>query len=295
LGSSTLCFAALCLAAGRAEAKRPTPDEPVARVDDRTITRAEIETLLGAQIPAVRRKYRKPEARRDFVEHQVDLDLLAAEARRRGLEADPEVRRVVAQALAHRLLEQEEAAVPPPGDESLRAFFAQHSAEYMKPATRRVAHLLIQPRRRGGRAKAQEAAQRLYQEAAAHRDDHAYFQRLVETYSDDEETRLRGGDLRYFTADDPAVQKTVRETAFAVEALGDVALCESPLGFHVLMLIGRRGASRPSFEDVRDKIEKRVRREQRGRAGDALLDELRRHAAVQIEDQAIRRVRVQRP
>ena len=292
------CGAAAALApAASLAAPRPTPEEPVARVDGQALSRAEIETRINGQIPAVRRRYKSQDARREFVDRQVDLELLAAEARRRGLEADPEVRRVVAQALAHRLLELVVAGTPPPDEPSLAAFWEEHAAEYQKPATRRVAHLLVQLKPRGahGHAKAREKAQRLFEEALAHREDNAHFQHLVELNTDDKDTRLRGGDLRYFTRDEASIPEAVRETAFGMPELGDVALCESPLGFHVLKLIGRRGPVQAKLQDVRDKVQKRMRRDQRGRAGDALIEELRRRASIEVDPKAIRRIRLQRP
>ena len=101
---------------------RPDPDEAVARVEGKALTRAEIETRINGQLPAVRRKFRSLEARREFVERQIDLELLAAEARRRGLDTDAEVHRVVAQALANRLLEIEEAGRAP-DDAQVQAFW----------------------------------------------------------------------------------------------------------------------------------------------------------------------------
>jgi len=293
-------FAVLCCSVVATERpaegrrKRPGPDEAVARVDGFTLTREEIQTRINGQVPEVRRKYRSLEARREFVDRQIDLELLAAEARRRGLEADAEVRRVISQALAHRLLELEANSVPAPGEDRIQAFWEEHAADYAKPATRRVAHLLVQPRKRGGRRRAREKAKALYEEAAASQDDHEHFRRLVEAHTDDSDTRLRAGDLRYFTRDDESIPDAVRETAFAME-LGEVATCESPLGFHVLKLIGRRGARNPGLENVREKVVRRLQREQRKRAGDRLLESLRQDASIEVDEKALRRVRLERP
>jgi len=293
----SLKLAVVCCLAPAAFARkpaRPDPTEIVVRVDGQTLTRAEIETRINGQIPEVRRKFRTLEARREFVLRQVDAELLAAEARRRGIETDAEVRRIVTQALAHRLLELE-AATKDPDEAQVEAFWAEHAADYAHPATRRVAHILIQPKRHGGKTRAKGLARTLYDDAVAHREDHAHFRELVEQHTDDKETRLRGGDLRYFTIDDETIPQAVRDAAFGMQEIGDAALCESPLGFHVLRLIGRRGATRPGIEDVRDKVLRRMERERRGRAGDALIEELRKKAAIEVDEKALRRVRVLRP
>lgn len=293
---ASLCLG-LALAASTALARppaRPDPGEAVARVDGQVLTRAEIETRINGQIPAVRRKFRSLEARREFVERQIDLELLAAEARRRGLDADAEVRRVVTQALAQRLLELEEGGAAP-DEAEIEAFWTAHAAEYARPATRRVAQILISPKKHGGKARARDRARTLYEEALAHRDDHAHFRELVELHTDDKETRLRGGDLRYFAQDDETIPEAVRDAAFTLAEIGDAAICESPLGFHVLRLIGRRPAFQPVLADVRDKVLRRLERERRGRAGDALIGSLRAKAAVEVDEKALRRVRVERP
>ena len=166
-----------------------------------------------------------------------------------------------------------------------------------------MAHLLVQAKPRAGRgrprardkAQAKQRAQELFDDALLHREDNRYFQRLVEQHSDDMDTVLRGGDLRYFSRDEATIPEAVRETAFGMPELGDVAMCESPLGFHVLKLIGRRGAASPKFEEVRDKVMRRMLRDQRSRAGDALIEELRRKATIEVDEKALRRIRLQRP
>ncbi len=243
-------------------------------------------------MPDVRRKLRRPGARARFVEDQIDLALLAAEADRRGLTQDREVQRVLAQILARRLLE---SSAPPPATEAeLRAAFEAHRADFDRPAERRVSAIVLSPRRWGGAAKARTRAVELRAEAQAHRAEPEHFRRLVDQYSDDAKSKLRGGATPYFTHDDETVAAPVREAAFTVLAeIGDVTVVESKQGPQVVRLIGRRGVSSASFEAVRARVLRLVDKQRRAAAEAALLEELRRRATIELHDKAMRRIRVE--
>lgn len=273
--------------------RTPAPDEPVVVIDGRPVTRAEIERLLRAEIPPVRRSARSLAGRRDFVERQIDLALLAAEAERQGMLDDPEVRVVVAHALARRLVEKRQRGAPPPSEGELRAFFEAHRADFERPAERRVAAIVISPRRAGGIDRALARAEELRLDAEAHRADGAHFRRLVEKQSDDPKGRVRGGATPYFTRGDGAVPEAVREAAFALAEIGDVTTVRVGGGVQVLRLIGRRGPAAASFDRARERVRRAVEKARRQAAEQTLLDELRKKATVEIREKALRRIRVE--
>jgi hypothetical protein len=79
----------------------------VARVDDTVITADELAGIIARQPPAVRRNLANPARKRAFLDNEVRMTLLAAEARRRGYDRDPDFQRALRQQLASTLLQRE--------------------------------------------------------------------------------------------------------------------------------------------------------------------------------------------
>ena len=106
-------------------------------------------------------------------------------------------------------------------DEEIQAYYDAHADEFSRPEMVRASHILLASR---------DDAEELLNEA---RDaDARGFRQLAREHSIDTETKLRGGDLRYFTRDgraagaredDTPVDATLVEAAFGVEEVGGVA------------------------------------------------------------------------
>jgi peptidyl-prolyl cis-trans isomerase C len=133
----------------------------LAKVGDRVIT-------LGDYLAAVERldrferlRYQSPERRRLLLDEMINLELLAREAERRGLDQQPEVKAEL------RLLQRQEAerrlraSLPAPQDlplSEVREYFDTHAADFQEPERRRAALLRVAER---------ELAVRLLAEAKA--------------------------------------------------------------------------------------------------------------------------------
>ena len=66
----------------------------LAQIDDVSITVSELEDRINSQTPYVRARYTGVEQKKEFLENLVKFEVLASEARRQGLDHDPEVVRV---------------------------------------------------------------------------------------------------------------------------------------------------------------------------------------------------------
>lgn len=293
---STAWVCAFLLSGTDAARAEPRSDElpddrgAVVLIDGLPLRASEVEALVRLEAPAARRKLRGAQARRTFVEKQVDLRLLAAEAERRGLMDDPEVQRILRYALAKRLIDAQIEQRYVPSDADLRALFEARRADYERPALRRVAMIVL--RAAGDREGALKEAERLRQEAEMHRADGAHFRRLVEQHSDDAESRVRGGATDYFTRDEASIPREVRETAFSLRETGDVAIVVGSGAVRVVRLIGLRRATSPSFEHVRDRVKRSWLRSRREAAEATLVRELRDRADVKWSEKTLRRLRL---
>lgn len=263
------------------------PEEPVALVNGRVLCRGDLEDVMRSEVPAVRRTLRTVAGRREFVRRQADLELLADEAERQGLLEDPEVRRILRHVLARRLIDKQ-AGLRTPSEDDLRRAFVARRAEFTRPEERRVATIVLSTRR----SSTPGLAERLRQDALAHRTDGGYFRRLVEKYSGDASSRARGGVTPYFSRDAKELAEPVRAAAFSMGEVGDVEVVNAAGAVYVLRLIGRRGPLDPTFEQVRERLRKSLQRSRRQGAERQLLEALRSRATIEIRDAALRRLQL---
>src|SRR5262245_61078955 len=118
----------------------------LAKVGDHEITLGEYAATLERMDPFERVRYQSPERRKQLLDELIDLQLLADEARRRGLDQQPETQERVRQLLRDELLAQTRASLPPPDEISeadARRYYDAHRDDFREPERRRVAHIAL--------------------------------------------------------------------------------------------------------------------------------------------------------
>lgn len=263
---------------------------PLATIDDITITLGELEERINRQSPYVRARYTSLEQKKEFLDNLIRFEVLAKEAYRRGLDKDAEVVRTMKQVMIQKLINQEfDSKVTPDSitDAELRAYYDANQSEYIKPEEVRASAIIL-----GNRAQAERVLGEARTDAGK---TNKGFRDLVEKYSSDEETKLRGGDLRYFTADSTEVPAPVVKAAFALAQIGDISeVIDAGAGkFYVLKQTNRRKGSTRSFDDAKPSIRNTLFREKRTAAQKAFIDGLRAKSKIEIDEASLAKVRIE--
>lgn len=293
-----------------------TPEQaaqPLVKVGDTTITLGQFADRLGSQSPYLRARYNSPERRREFLDNMVRFELLAIEARKRGLEKDPSVTRVRRQMMVQQMMKEmfddKGVKLSDITDQEIEAYYAENAAEFHKPAQVRASHILVKDRATAARILAQlKAGARPPgegDEPGAVRPrgtgaEMALFRKLAKEHNLDPATKDRYGDLRFFGATPGEgeggieVPQPVRDAAFKLEKTGDVypEPVQSEAGFHVVKLTGKREALERSLDDARRLIQNRLWRKRREAAIEAFVDELRKKAKVEENPALLDQVKV---
>jgi peptidyl-prolyl cis-trans isomerase C len=172
--------------------------------------------------------------------------VLVSEAHKSGLDKDPTVQRQVTaaedRALQSAMLNKEIA--PSITDEALRARYDQQIAG--KPGEEEVhaKHILVDNEAEAKKIIAQIKGG-------------ADFAALAKQYSKDPGAAQQGGDLGFFKKDE-----MVPEFATAAFALQPGQVSPEPVhsqfGWHVIMLVERRRAEAPSFDQARDELRQKT-------------------------------------
>lgn len=290
----------------------PTPTPPAARteadearrarvyatVGDVRITVGRIEDEIAQMSPFLRTRYRDPAKLRELADSLVRFELLAREAERDGYGDRQVVQRSVKQAIVQNLIKtefDERVTRDSITAEEIQAYYDSHQDEFGRPAMVRASHVLLTTR---------EEADALLTEARAA--DARQFRELARRHSIDTETKLRGGDLRYFTQsglpagareDDTPVDPAIVTAAFALREVGDVVSEPIAVGEHwsLVKLTGRRDAEQRTIEQASEGIRLRLWREKRQRAIDEFVDGLRRTHAPELHPDRMRPIRLDGP
>ena len=181
--------------------------------------------------------------------------LLLQEARRRGIEAQPEEvgpqRFETPEEAAIRALLEAAIAVAPPSEAEVRAEWARDPSRFLTPPLWEVSHILCacDPRDAGGRAAAHERARAVTAEALA---DPRGFARLAAAHSDCG-SRAAGGTLGQIGPGD-----TVPEFEAALRDLSEGEITAEPVlsrnGWHVVRMDAVAARAVLPFDAVRQRI-----------------------------------------
>jgi peptidyl-prolyl cis-trans isomerase C len=246
----TVCLlGAALLAGGAARADQtPTADPVVAKVDGQPIHLSDLKDAAQG-LPENLRGMPPQTLYPMLLDQLIDGRALADEARKTGLDKDPDVQRQVTaaedRALQTAVLSKEVG--PTVTEQAVRARYDKDVAG--KPGQEEVhaKHILVD-----NEADAKKIIAQLK--------GGADFAALAKQYSKDPSGAQQGGDLGFFTKDE-----MVPEFAAAAFALQPGQFSQDPVhtqfGWHVILLVERRQAQPPSFDQARDELRQKMIRE----------------------------------
>jgi peptidyl-prolyl cis-trans isomerase C len=260
----------------------------VARVDDTPITVKQLQDSINRQSPYIRVRYASREQKRSFLDNLIRFEVLAREAARRGLDKDPEVIQTMKSAMITKLLRGQLASGIKPDDipeSELKAYYGANQDRYNKPEEVRVSAIVLKKK-----PQADDVARLAHGEQGQ---SNKGFRDLVGKFSTDEESKLRGGDLRYFGRASTEVPRPVVDAAFQLARTGDVAgPIEAGGAFYIIKQTGRRVAVSRGFDQVKREIQNELYKEKREGAQREFVDGLKGGAKIEVFEDNLKKVRV---
>jgi parvulin-like peptidyl-prolyl isomerase len=269
----------------------------IAKVGDREITLGEYAETLERMDPFERIRYQSADRRKLLLNEIIQVELLAEEAKRRGLDKQPETQERLRQILKDELLRDVHRQVPGPNDVSeadVHAYFDAHHDEFKEPERRRVAHLVL-----ATEAQAKAALQKAEGASAAD------WGKLVSDVSLDKPaksaapspTELAGdlgivGPPGHPRGANPRVSEALRAAVFEIAKVGDVLdrIVPDAGRFHIVRMTGRTEARDRSFQDSERTIRVALVQQKIREREEQLEAELKQRYPVTVDDEALARV-----
>ncbi len=283
-------------ASGAAPAAAKT-GKPLATGEGVQVTVDDFTQRLKEQPPMVRGSYTSLERKKELLNQLVDSEVLVAQARKQGLDKDPEVQQTIDRLLMQRLLrDQKSKATPtaPPSDEELKQFYEAQKAQYVTPETVRVAQIfLAAPENSPQRNKRDAEVKAMALKAKSAKTD-AAFAELAKKLSEDP-TKATGGDLSFRIRSQLEAQygKAFATTAFALTQPGQVsAVVESPRGYHMIRMLERRPEHTAGLEELKPQLVARLTRQRQDDMVKGYVKKLREDAHISVDEAELTRIDV---
>jgi len=271
----------------------------LAKVGDREITLGDYAATLDRMDPFERARYQSADRRKQLLNEIIQVQLLADEAKRRGLDQQPETQERLRQMLRDELLRDVRSHVLGPSDipeADVHAYFDAHHDEFKEPERRRVAHVVVasEAQAKSLLAKAQNASA-------------ADWGKLVADNSLDKPLKTTGplpvelaGDLGIVgppghpRGANPRVPEALRAAVFKIDKVGGVLgeVVADGGKFHVVRMTGRTDARDRSFADAERTIRVALVQERIRASEQQLEKDLRQRYPVTVDDQALAQVKV---
>ena len=163
-------------------------------------------------------------------------------------------------------------------DAEVEVYFKEHPEQFEEPETVRASHILI---RVNTDATAEVAAEKekLIASLAERVKKGESFAELAKKFSDDENSKDKGGDLGFFSRD--RILPELADAAFQLKKDEVSAPVRTSFGWHLVKLTDRRVAHPVTLAEAKDSIRSYLETSNRREAASALIAKL--HAAAKIE------------
>jgi peptidyl-prolyl cis-trans isomerase C len=276
----------------------------LARVGERVITLGDYAAALERMDPFERMRYQTEDRRQALLDEMINVELLAREAERRGLDQRPETIELVRQFQRDELLARLRASLPRPQDlpaAEVSEYYQEHRAEFAQEELRRGAEIAVSDA---------SLARRIIAEARGASPDR--WRELVQKYvpgsvADSADQTEAGpalevpGDLGFVSAaggePSASLPDEVRRVLFALGAPGDVHAQPIEYGGrqHVIRLVSVQPARQRSLAEADSMIRVRLVQRRQEQAQNDLVARLRQGTTIQVDGAALERIEPPNP
>ena len=272
----------------------------VAKVGERSITLGDFARTLDRMDPFDRLRYQTKERRRELLGEMIDVELLAQEARRRGIDKRPEVQDALRQLYRDALLQKLRDTMPPPAGipaEEVKAYYEANSDRYNEPERRRVSAIVMTSkadaeRVRGLAAKTKNATEwgQLFLEHSV---------TAPKTKRPNDPVDLAGDLGIVGPPGDPKggntkVPEAAREAAFKLATVGAVAdsVIEADGKFFIVRLSGMTAGHKRTLQEADRSIRVAILQQRLQDLEKKLDEELRAKFPVEVDDKALSQIKL---
>lgn len=272
----------------------------LAKVGDKVITLGDFARTLERMDQFDRLRFQTKERRRDLLGEIVDVELLALEAKRRGLDKEPATADAIRQVLRESMLAQMRQGLPAPAEipaQQVREYYDAHLDKFTEPERRRLSVIVMSDK---------GAAEKVLKEAQKAGTGSAWGELVVKHSL--LAPKEKGANAPLDLAGDigivgppsdarganPQVPEPVRALAFQLSGVGVVGdeLVEVKDRFYIVRISGVTAGHQRTLTEAERSIRVAILQQKMQDQDRALEEELRRKFPVEINEAALGAVKL---
>ena len=274
----------------------------LAKVGDHTITLGEFAATLERMDQMDRLRYRTPERRRELLQQMITVELLAQEARRRGLQDKPSVKEGMRQILRDAVLRDAHKNARSPvefTEQEVRTYYQEHADRYRIPERRRVGDIVVDDEKKARKLieKAQDLDAKQWGELVVKNSMSYKGKKWTGPVESAGDLGIVGppGNKR---GQNPRVPEQVRQAVFQIAGVGKVLdhpVKDSQGRWHVVRLLSKTAAHMRSFAEAERTIRIKLSQQDIAQREEQLRSSLMKKFPPQVDEQALKKVEVPKP
>jgi peptidyl-prolyl cis-trans isomerase C len=231
------------------------------------------------------------ERKGELLDSMVRSELLFAAARNEKYESDPEVIAQVKQVMVGKYLRdnlEPKLAQLKVTEQEMEAYYYAHPAEFGSHAMVHAAliRIAVSPKAAGGkRAELLKRAEGARAEALALEPGVPAFGSVAVKYSEEQESRYRGGDIGWLQAGtmDSRWTRAVSDAIFSLKAPGQVSpVVAAADGYYIVKLMETKGATVKPLAEVKEAVRYQVIQEKRKKVELEFMEQLKNRIPVTV-------------
>lgn len=181
-----------------------------------------------------------------------------------------------------KLVEKITEGLDDPTEEEIEKHFDEHAEDYYRPERVQAQHILIKPA--GDKLADRETAKSKLMELRNRIALGEEFSDMAESFSECPSGKKSGGSLGWFSRGMMIPEFDDAVFAMELNELSDIV--ETPIGFHLIRMTGYEEGGSVTVDEVSDRIREFLRHSKRGSVISSYVEDLKKKADIQIDDQA---------
>jgi peptidyl-prolyl cis-trans isomerase C len=267
------CAAALLilLVAGITLAYAANENQVLAKIGNQTITEADLQEWVNAVPDKFRQQVLTPEGKKRTLDYIVNIQVMAAEAEKQGLDKAPKIQKLLQltrnDLLARLFLDKMTKDLPAPTDQEAKEYYEKNKSQYAVPESVHLHHILL---------KTDAEAKKAYARVTKGGEKFADVARQVSICP----SKAKGGNLDWLPKG--SLVKEIEDAAFTMKKGEIKGPVQSKFGYHILYLEDTKPAQQSSFDQVKDYIMEQLKFQKQQEQYEKLAESLRKKMGVQI-------------
>jgi peptidyl-prolyl cis-trans isomerase C len=245
------------------------------------------ESDFNEELSGIPEAYRKMVSanKGKFLDDLVLQELLSQEAKKQGLDKDPEIvksiERIKTKLLAKKLIEKQIVDSAKVTDDDVKKYYDEHKSEFMDPEQLQASHILIRVKDPANEAEdkaAKEKAEELLKKVQGGGDFAA-----IAKESSDCPSSAKGGDLGFFSKGQMVPE--FEKAAFELKKGEISGVVKTKFGYHIIKVTDKKEARQMTLDEVKDQIKDQLMREKQKTAFDDYTNNLKSKATIKINEE----------